>query len=47
MKLEIRENGDIYRGDEIIISREFGYDRVDAALIAEMVAAYNAREAKL
>ena len=42
--LTMNENGDVMDGDNRIISREYGYDRVNAALIAEMVEAWNQAE---
>ena len=44
-KLEIRPNGDIYRGDVLIISKHYGYDTRDAETVKAMVEAYN-KEAK-
>ena len=45
MTLDIRPNGDIYRGDVLIISKHYGYDTRDAETVKAMVEAYN-KEAK-
>ena len=45
MTLDIRPNGDIYRGDVLIISKHFGYDTRDAETVKAMVEAWN-REVK-
>ena len=41
----VHDGGDIYRGDVLIISRQFGYDWRDLETIQAMVEAYN-KEAK-
>jgi hypothetical protein len=47
VKLEIDEQGDIVNEQgEVIMSKRYGYDSEDADVVAQMVEAYNQREAK-
>ena len=47
MKLLIDDAGDIVNEQgEMIISKRYGYDSEDSDVVAEMVEAYNKREAK-